>query len=351
MTTNFISLTCANCSKEVQVEHWRKSAKYCSRQCAKQYLAAVRTKAGNVTVNCKTCGIEFTSQKNKKRTYCSQACSNKAIADTRKKELVDLNCQHCGAAFKAKAYQKDERRYCSLVCSNKSVGASNPKIKREFPCCTCGVAVLVARNVSPTHVHCEEHRSMHSNARKRTCINCSKEFTYRKRDQSYCSKMCAIKHVGHSNSEETRECKCIGCGASIKVLRATTHKRTRCEECRRLYRNKRNQVQRLRQKQIHAPAQPPYAFHMLTYMDYDFESGTWLVSMIHTGSKATKQIPLAQYNLEVKLGRLLRDGEESVDWINGNKEDCAPSNLRLKSLPVVTQSTGFWTKPSKELRA
>lgn len=347
MPAKFLVLTCANCSKEFQTNIWRTNAKYCSRQC----LSGAKAKAGSVTVKCKTCDTEFTSQKNRKREFCSKTCSTKALAIARKKDLVDLNCQHCGAPFKAKAYQKDERRYCSLVCSNKSVGASNPKIKREFPCCTCGVAVLVARNVSPTHVHCEEHRSVHSSTRKRPCLNCGNEFAYRKRDQSYCSRLCAIKHIGQSNSDETRDCTCVGCGKPIKVLRATTHKRTRCDECRRLHRNKRNQVQRLRQKQIHAPAQPPYAFHMLTYMDFDFDSQTWLVSMIHTGSKAAKQIPLAKYNLEVKLGRLLRDGEEVVEWINGNKEDCSPSNLRLKSLPVTTQSTGFWTKPARELRA
>lgn len=101
----YIEKTCQICGKSFNVQHWRKNAKYCGKQCAN---AALR---GKPNVVCTQCGKNFhikqyqiSRYERKHGFFCSKEC----YASFKKRAMIgignhqfglkgNLNCSHKGA--------------------------------------------------------------------------------------------------------------------------------------------------------------------------------------------------------------------------------------------------------------
>lgn len=99
---------------------------------------------------CEHCGKNTTYKyKSLVKRYCSRSCANKASADVRTKDKIDLVCEHCGIKFKLldsviKSREKQSGtniKYCSQRCMGL---ASRTRYIEN--CKECGIGFETTRN-------------------------------------------------------------------------------------------------------------------------------------------------------------------------------------------------------------
>ena len=72
----------------------------------------------------------------------------------------------------------------------------------------------------------------------------------------------------------------------------------------------------------------PYASYRIKRTVWDKKLQKWCFVLEHQGMSFSSKIPISQYVLESKLGRLLRDGEV-VSFIDGNSKSLDTDNFIL----------------------
>jgi len=227
----------------------------------------------NCTSTCKTCGSDFTyereeGQPGRLRRYCSDACKKSAPEQVSSKE-----CRFCKQVFKGPPRQKycsitcrgryhggyepssrvclncgtgipdhvdGKRKYCSEACLVEARNTRNAVAKVAHDCAWCGTEFVAPMSKKYCSAECrkqQRNKRVRDSGKKATvtgkanCQHCGVEFEVRKNTGGlYCSRACNLRAVANSEQrkiqrrEETlrknagkfceiNDRKCIECGS------------------------------------------------------------------------------------------------------------------------------------------
>lgn len=229
--------------------------------------------------------------------------------------------------------------------------------RKVCPCVDCGVDVDVHKGHPPLVVRCPEHkearkkvriraaqaryvqkrRSLGQSSRTRYSGNCAwapcgNPFTGMNKNQRFCSRSCASKHVCILKATRIYHRPCEGCGTPMEVH--PSHRYPRCPPCKeghkkRLY--ERHLASRRNVKRIDL-GEAPYEDYVVvgpTWCSRPTSYG-WRVTAKHKSNSNRREMSLAHYNLSVKLGRRVRDREWIV-FLDDDVDNCEPENLVLET--------------------
>jgi len=248
-----IKKICVGCGKEFEVKKYRKGAKFCSRDCYKGYVSKVK-------VVCLHCGKEFiVSQYKKGRKFCSRDCyrmyvrseeyrrkkseilkSLKCDSKFKKEQVkyVRKICQFCRKEFTVPQYE-ERRKFCSAECYWMSMQRRVKKV-----CLICGKEFEVEKgrkNAKFCGRRCYlEYKQIKEKEGlvNKVCLNCGKVFFVKRYDalkRKFCSKECARLGI-----RKKVEVKCLNCGKGFEVWRHEVSKKRFCSyDCCYEYRRKR----------------------------------------------------------------------------------------------------------------
>ena len=162
---------------------------------------------------CAQCGAEFHPDGRTNR-FCSRLCftTNRKLNHPRKP------CEQCGRPVNDLS---PLRRFCSRLCSDRARTQPRPH------CVVCGVEVGLGASTCIRH-----HHTPKRDARRRTCVQCGKEYTpypsQLSRGNRYCSFDCY--RAVTAQRPALLSVTCLNCGATFKRTAAAIKRvnRTYC---------------------------------------------------------------------------------------------------------------------------
>jgi very-short-patch-repair endonuclease/endogenous inhibitor of DNA gyrase (YacG/DUF329 family) len=244
---NFERKICLYCGKEFIVSWGRKKAKFCSKECCRQY------RRKRIKKVCLVCGKEFEVKEYRKDAkFCNWECYKKYVSK------VKIACLNCGKELEVPRY-KEERKFCSRECYRMYVRSEEYRKKRseilknlrsvsnfegsqvkqvKKICQFCGKEFMVSqyeKNRKFCSVKCY-WLSMRKRIKK-VCLVCGKEFEVEKsrKDAKFCSRRCYLEYKRVKEKEELVSKVCLSCGKVFFVKRYDALKRKFCsKKCARL---------------------------------------------------------------------------------------------------------------------
>jgi very-short-patch-repair endonuclease/endogenous inhibitor of DNA gyrase (YacG/DUF329 family) len=244
---NFVKKICLHCGKEFIVSWGRKEAKFCSKECCRQY------RRKRIKKICIVCGKEFEVKEWRKvAKFCSRECYKGYVSK------VKVACLNCGKEMEVPRYEEG-RQFCSRECYRMYVRSEEYRKKRseilknlrwdsKFEgkqikqirkiCQFCGKEFIVPQYDEDRKFCSAECYWMYMRRRvKKVCLVCGKEFEVEKsrKDAKFCSRRCYLEYKQIKEKEELVSKVCLNCGKVFFVKRYDALKRRFCsKECARL---------------------------------------------------------------------------------------------------------------------
>lgn len=197
-----VEMPCAKCGTifsrlPSRVKRMQGKPGYCSRACQDASLRKEQPKRYPHT--CAMCGISFLA-KGKKRTYCSEACRNKAVSvelSMRGVKQRTRTCTLCGKPFIRKASNKNKGLVCSRDCYYGHLQALSH------------VRLMAKARAKAARKH--QRASRLAQLTKR-CEACGTTFTHSLSSRRFCSWAC---RTGQRFRRKRIERQCVDCGATF----------------------------------------------------------------------------------------------------------------------------------------
>jgi hypothetical protein len=327
----------------------RPDQKFCSVKCATKVTAPQMGKENREHFKdkpCATCGVMVSVARNvpDKKVHCEEHRSFY-------KEPKPRNCQQCGKHFMA---IRPTNFWCSIKCASSVSAKQRAEETKDVPCVSCSDTVTVPRSTDHNRVMCLVCRRDSKRAGNARWATEQQE----KKKAEMCAVLQAVIDAHGPDAPEVEQ--------TIKTLtpRNKFHRpmleavvakarALRDEAAQMVVKNAEREkriaaFRMLIPNLVNSKCARPYDHYKVTAVAYDVQEETWMLTMEHVDVKnSARTMMLARYLLEAKVGRLLRE-DETITWVNGNKDECAIDNLRIVVNIEPLEYRGFWSAPKKK---
>lgn len=319
----------------------RPNQKFCSVKCATSVTGPQMGKNNRNNSKekpCATCGVMVVVARNvpDKKVHCEEHRSFY-------KEPKPRDCQHCGTSFMA---IRPTNFWCSIKCSAAVSAKLRAEETKDVPCTVCEELVTVPRSTDHNRVMCLYHRK----ASKRAANAKSAAAKQEKKKADMVARLQAVIDAHGPDAPEVEQT------IAEMTPRNNYHRpmldavvaKARARHDEKAGREKRIAAfRKIIPSLLNSVCARPYDHYKVTAVDYDDQENTWVMTMVHRDVKgSSRTMMLARYLLEAKFGRLLRD-DETITWVNGNKDECTIDNLQVVTVIEPLEYRGFWTAPKK----